>query len=336
MKQQTRFDVYGVGNALVDVEVEVDDETLANFGIDRGVMTLIDAERHHQLLHFIQGTRHHRACGGSAANTIIAVNQLGGKSFYSCRVGSDEAGKFFLSDLASHGVVTKTTASVIEGVTGKCLVMVTPDAERSMNTFLGVTGELDAETLDAQAIAQSRFVYIEGYLVSAPSALEAACVARDIARRCGAAVAVSLSDPSMVEFFRSGIDRLLNGGVDLLFCNRDEAMAYTRTDSVEQALVSLKQLSQQVVITLGKAGAVVWNGTEVIEINPCQAVAVDTNGAGDMFAGAFLYGLSHGYNHRDSGALASYASSLVVQKFGPRLDQTLNTKLQLFVEELAS
>jgi len=330
-----KYDVFAVGNALVDLEVEVSDEELQRFGVEKGLMTLIDEERHHVLMAHLNGTRHNRACGGSAANSIIAIAQLGGEAFYSCRVANDEAGDFYLKDLKSHGVDTKDDNYRPDGVTGKCVVMITPDADRSMNTYLGVTGDLGLDSLHHGAIASSEFVYIEGYLVSAPLALEAALAAKKLARESGIKIAFSLSDPSMVNFFREGIDELLEGGVDLLFCNEDEAMQYTRSANLQDAIEALKTIAQQFVITRGAEGALVWDGDEMLQIAANKVDVVDTTGAGDMFAGAFIYGLCRGYSLQQAGELASLASSHIVKKFGPRLKAEEVEPILQFMTELA-
>jgi sugar/nucleoside kinase (ribokinase family) len=330
------WNVYGIGNALVDFEVEVTDDTLMKLGIEKGVMTLIDQERQDRLLEALQGHKHGRACGGSAANTIIGVAQLGGRSFYSCRVANDEHGRFYLEDLQRNGVDIRQDLEHPEGVTGKCLVMVTPDAERTMNTFLGITSELHPSVIDERALARSEYLYVEGYLASSSSALETVSHARSVARREGVKVALSLSDPSMIRFFREGIETLIDGGVDLLFCNADEATAFTGSNNLETAVTKLAGVAEQLVVTLGKDGAILWDGHRLIRIPGRPARAVDTNGAGDLFAGAFLYGLTHGYNHQQAGELAVFASSLLVERFGPRLGVEEVARVRQKAEELTS
>jgi sugar/nucleoside kinase (ribokinase family) len=330
-----KYDVFAVGNALVDLEVEVSEAELKKFGVEKGVMTLIDEERHHTLMDHLNGTRHSRACGGSAANSIIAIAQLGGEAFYSCRVASDEAGDFYLDDLNSHGVDTKQDAHRPDDVTGKCIVMITPDADRSMNTYLGVTGDLGLDSLHHDAIINSEFVYIEGYLVSAPLALEAALAAKKLAKESSVKVAFSLSDPSMVNFFREGIEELLEGGVDLLFCNEDELLQYTRTKTLEEGIAKIKTVATHFAITLGGKGALVWDGEKMLTIKPNRVNVVDTTGAGDMFAGAFIYALCRGYNMQQAGELASLASSHIVKKFGPRLDNSEIEPIRDFLSSYA-
>ncbi len=314
-----RWDVYGIGNALVDFEVEIDEETLAVLGLEKGTMTLIDEARHDHLMHVLNGRWHGRACGGSAANSIIAVAQLGGKAFYSCRVADDEAGHFYIEDLRNNGVDTRFDGGAKSGVTGKCIVMITPDAERTMNTFLGITSELHPDIIDVEALASSRYLYIEGYLASSPSAIETVRHARAVAKENDVKIALSLSDPSMVQFFREGMQALIDSGVDLLFCNREEALRWTGANDLNDAVDALRMQAREIIVTLGADGALVITDEGVEKVSAYPVKAVDTNGAGDMFAGAFLYAITHGYSYSDAARLASYGSALVVSQFGPRL-----------------
>ena len=318
----TDFHVYGIGNALVDIEFEIEADELKKIGVDKGIMTLIDEHRHLELLDKIQGIQHRRACGGSAANTIIAVAQLGGKSFYSCRIGNDETGDFYLKDLQDEGVNTNLANSEREdGTTGKCLVMITPDADRSMNTFLGITSELTETLLDYKALGKSSFLYIEGYLAGSPTATATAVKAIAKARELAVPIAFSLSDPAMVQFCREGLDSMLEGGVELLFCNEDEAIAYTGCDNIDEAKEKLKHIAKRFAITLGAKGAIVFDGNQYHDIAPFEVKAIDTNGAGDLFAGSFLYALTSGHSESSAGSIASFASSRLVTSFGPRLNK---------------
>ncbi len=329
-----KYDLYALGNALVDVEIEVNETELERLGVEKGVMTLVDEERHDYLLGHLKGNIHQRASGGSAANSVIALAQLGGKAFHSCKVAKDEAGVFYSDDLDDAGVTnTLSQLEGNEGTTGKCLVMITPDADRTMNTFLGISSELKEQDINYEALGDSQYLYIEGYLVSSPDAHFAAIKARDFAREKGVKVATTLSDPNMVRFFKPEIEQILDGGVDLLFCNDDEALEYTGAENVEKALTILSQQAKQVVITLGKEGALSFDGEKVQTIEPFNVKALDTNGAGDMFAGAFMYGLTNGLSWADTGKLASFSSAHLVTQFGPRLKPEAVAELKQFVEK---
>lgn len=321
-----KYDVYGLGNALVDMEFKVTDEFFKANNVEKGLMTLVEEDRQGELLRALHNENKEglkRQCGGSAANTIIAVSQFGGNSYYSCKVANDETGTFYLGDLKENGVDTKLTPETAEaGTTGKCMVMVTPDAERTMNTYLGITGTFSEAELDLEALANSKWLYVEGYLVASPTGQQAAITAVKKARELGVKTSLTMSDPNMVKFFRENMAQIIGDGVDLLFCNEVEAMEYAQTSDLAKAREELKKIAKTFVITLGKNGAVIWDGTMFMDIEPHVVDAVDTNGAGDMYAGAFLYGITNGHTYASSGALASMASSKIVSQFGPRLDWT--------------
>jgi sugar/nucleoside kinase (ribokinase family) len=315
-----RYDIYGMGNALLDTEVEIDDAFLGQLNIEKGMMTLVDADRQRELLAALtrHSPAHKRASGGSAANSIIAAQYFGSRTFFSCRVAHDDAGEFYLNDMEKAGVAVNRNARG-DGVTGRCLVMVTPDAERTMHTYLGISETLAVSDLDESAIRDSRWTYLEGYLASSATGREAALHASRIARAAGRQVAMTFSDPAMVQYFRDGLATMLGDGVDLLFCNHVEAQTWTGTESVEAAADTLRAHARAVVITRGSQGALAFDGNAYHNIAPTPVRAVDTNGAGDMFAGAFLHGVVRGMPFPEAGKLASLAAARVVSNFGPRL-----------------
>ena len=318
-----KYHVYGVGNALVDIVTEVDDEFLLTHEVEKGVMTLVDEKRQHKLIEAIDMKRSNMQCGGSAANTVIAVSQFGGRSYYSSLVAKDELGKFFLEDLKRNGVSTNLNyKNCPDGLSGRCLVMTTSDAERTMNTFLGVSSFVSPEHLNEDAIKQSEYVYLEGYLVASPKGLDALIEAKKVAEKHKVYTALTFSDPSMVKYFPDQMNKIIGASVDLLFCNEEEAMIFTGKDTLTEAREELKLSARRFVITLGSNGAMIFDGDTFIQIEPYKVSAVDTNGAGDMFAGAFLYGITNGHSFADSGKLASLASSKVVSQQGPRLEKT--------------
>ncbi|HEX5056322.1 MAG TPA: adenosine kinase [Gammaproteobacteria bacterium] len=317
MKQ---YHVYGLGNALVDIEYKVDAQALRELGVDKGVMTLVDEAQQSRIIAGLKGGESNRGSGGSAANTVTAVSQFGGKSFYSCKVANDEMGHFYVDDLIRGGVTTNIhPAQTRSGATGKCLVFVTPDADRTMNTFLGVSAEFSPAEVDPSAIEESEYVYIEGYLVTGEPTRAAAIHACELARQKNTLIAFTLSDPNMPRFFRDGILQIIGGGVDLLFANEEEAFELAGTRDLKAAIANLKVLARELVITRGPQGALIYDGREPIEIAPVKTKAVDTTGAGDLFAGAYLYGITHGLSRRRAGDLASLAASRLVAQPGPRL-----------------
>ena len=317
----TQYDVYGLGNALLDIEFEVTPEVLQDLGIDKGVMTLLDEASQDKIVSKLGGSSDKkRSCGGSAANTLIAVSQFGGKAFYSCKVADDEPGKFYTQDLLDCGVKTNLENQSPEaGVTGKCLVFVTPDADRTMNTFLGTSGNFSTVELVPEAIENSKYTYIEGYLVSGEKSKAAAIEARKIARSAGKKVAFTLADLNMVKFFKPGLLEIIGDGVDFLFANESEALAIADTEDFDSAIAHLKTLAKGFAVTRGASGSVVFDGEQLIEIAPFPVKAIDTVGAGDMYAGAFLYGLTNNMSFAQAGRLGSLASSTIVTTLGARM-----------------
>lgn len=324
-----KYHIYGLGAALVDTEIEVTDNFLQLASIDKGHMTLVDEERQHQLLGLLQdhmvGSK--RASGGSAANSVIAASYFGARAFYSCKVADDDNGHFYLSDLADAGVDSNFHSDKEQGITGKCLVMITPDAERTMNTFLGISESLSDREINEAALQDSEYLYMEGYLVTSDSARQAAINARELAQQHGVKTAISLSDPGMVEFFSDGLRQMIGDKVDMLFCNEEEALTWTRADSVQQAAELLKRDANTFAITLGRKGALVYDGERTIDIDPHPVQAIDTNGAGDMFAGAFLYAVSHGHDFASAGQLACRSAAELVCHYGPRLPAVSHSEL---------
>lgn len=315
-----KYDLYAIGNALVDMEYEVHDEFFKKHQIDKGLMTLVDEERQNYLLEALGTAPKKQQCGGSAANTAIAAAQFGAKTFYSCKVAKDPIGNFYFQDLLDNGVHSNLMHQDREdGITGKCLVLITPDAERTMNTFLGITSTISKTQVDPEAIRHSSYMYMEGYLVASQTGREAAVHARRIAEAAGVKTALTFSDVNMVKFFKEGLLEMMGDQIDLLFCNESEAMAFTGNETLSESAETLKRFAKSFVITLGDKGAMIYDGARFINIEPVPTKAIDTNGAGDMYAGAFLFGLIHNHGFELAGKLAAMAASKVVSQFGPRL-----------------
>lgn len=315
------YHVYGLGAALVDTEIEITDHELTAMGVEKGMMTLVDETRQHELLRHLEGHMVYakRASGGSACNSVIAASYFGAKTFYSCKVANDDNGHFYLQDLQKAGVDSNFHSEKETGITGKCLVLISPDAERSMNTFLGISESLSVHDLNETAIKDSHYLYIEGYQATSTTGRKAAIAAKQVAEKHATKTAISLSDPSMVVYFKASLQAMIGDGVDLLFCNETEALGWADTDSLDVAKTALKAISQTFVITLGAKGSLVFDGKREIVIAGHSVHAVDTTGAGDMFAGAFLYAITHGHDYEQAGQLASRAAAEVVSIFGPRL-----------------
>ena len=333
--KKKKYQLYAVGNALVDVVVQASDDFIKRHKINRGVMTLTDYDQQKQLLSEFPLQRRLQQSGGSAANTAVAFAELGGSSFYACLVGDDELGDFYLKDLASAGVHTLSEHALhTKGKTGTCLVIVSPDAERSMCTYLGVTQDASPQLLNQEALSSSEWLYMEGYLLTGAHGLETLKEAHTIARAEGIHTALSLSDPHVVQSMGDKFHKLLEPGVDLLFSNREEARIFSGSEDMEETTKCLERVAKQYVITLGNRGAFLYDGTSYHHIPATLTQVIDTNGAGDMFAAGFLYGLTHGRSFLESGQIAVHASSKIVSKLGPRLDRTQISSLkeQIFSE----
>jgi sugar/nucleoside kinase (ribokinase family) len=316
-------ELYGIGNALVDQEYSIQDDFLTQTALTKGTMQLAGQDAQFKLTTALNThtSSAGQVSGGSGANSIYAFSALGGQAFYACRVGNDDLGKFYLKDLTA-GSVKVSPMSEGHGTTGTCLVLVTPDGERTMHTFLGITTDLSIDQVDLTPLKNAQYLYIEGYLATSQTARDAVRSARAHARLESPTtkIAISLSDPAMVQYAREGLVDLIGEGVDILFCNEREALMFTHEETVEGAIISLKKFSELVVVTLGAAGAMIGYEDVCIAVPPQVAPQVlDTNGAGDAFAGAFLFGLSRGFTLGHCGLLATSVSSTLVGQFGARL-----------------
>jgi sugar/nucleoside kinase (ribokinase family) len=317
------YNIYGIGAALVDTEVEVSDAFLASAQIDKGVMTLVDEPRQTELLEALASENTHmlRKCGGSVCNSVVAASSLGAKTFFSGKVADDADGQLYINGLQDAGVAFHS-AGQESGITGKCLVMVTDDAERTMNTFLGASEALSEREIDQAALVNSEWFYVEGYLVTDEARTLATKIAVETAKANNVKVAISLSDPFVVAVFGDALREVIGGGVDLIFCNKDEAMAFTGTESLEAAAEALKRYTKTFAITDGANGAITFDGNTMNQSKGVEAKAIDTNGAGDMFAGAFLYAITSGKRYAWAAGLANDCAARVVAQFGPRLESS--------------
>jgi len=323
------YHLYAIGNALVDTEYEVSDAQLEAAGVAKRHMTLIDAPRRTELLKHVQTVKSHRTGGGSAGNTVVALAQLGGRAFYSCRVAADELGDFYTKDLTAHGVATNLThTKPPEGQTGICMVMVTPDAERSMSTFLGATADIDETALHPHDIVKARVYYMEGYLAASPTGSAAAVKGRAIAKQAGVKLATTLSDMSMINFCRPGLDAMVGDDLDFLFCNEEEAQVWCGSQDMAQITQQIAAQAKTVCLTRSAKGCLVIENGQVTEVPATRVKAIDTNGAGDMFAGAFLYAVTHGHSHAQAAWLANQAAGRVVSQYGNRLSQDVMDSLK--------
>ncbi|WP_199508454.1 MULTISPECIES: adenosine kinase [unclassified Psychrobacter] len=324
------YDVMAVGNALVDHEYLLSDAALEETELTRGNMTLADFEEQQKLLAYFQLADiapSKQAGGGSAANTMFAFASLGGKPFYACRVGDDEQGQFYLKDLNDAGVATSENSIHQGGVTGSCVVAVTEDGERTMQTYLGTSSDIADDNIDFDALMQSDWLYLEGYLAMSESIQPAMNKLRQQAGIHNAKIAVSFADPAVVKFAKDGLLNMLGNKVAVIFCNSEEARLFTEKKQLKAAARALLDYSNIAVVTDGANGALIAhkpdadNEIVIHEIaTPTVVDVIDTNGAGDNYAGAFLYALSQHHALPECGRLASEVASQVIQQFGPRLE----------------
>ena len=327
-----QYHVYAIANALLDVCFEVSDDTLTSLNVDKGVMTLIDLDRHHELLEALSGLKHKKICGGSAVNTCVTLTDLGSLAFCSCKVANDEDGRFYLTNLQHHGVDSNLSSTLREsGITGKCIVMVTPDTQRTMNTFLGISNSLSEQELMFDKLLQSKYLYIEGYSMAEENARFAAVNAINFAKENCIKTALSLSDPNMVKYFKNELHTLVDNGIDLLFCNEEEALIFTDSDTLVTAQQRLANQVNHFVITLGANGTRLYDGQHFHTIAAHPVHAIDTVGAGDTFAGAYLHSLSQGFAPIVATDIANFAAAQVVTQRGPRLNKTNIEKVKDFI-----
>jgi len=323
------YDVMAIGNALVDHEYVLSDAALEETELTKGNMTLAGIEEQQQLLAYFQLAQispSKQAGGGSAANTMYAFASLGGKPFYACRVGDDDQGAFYLRDLHEAGVATSDKSIHEGGVTGSCVVAVTEDGERTMQTYLGTSSDIVADNVDFDALTQADWLYLEGYLAMSEGIQPAMTQLRQQAGIHNAKIAVSFADPAVVKFAKDGLLNMLGNKVAVIFCNSEEAKLFTDKKQVKAAARALLEHCQIAVVTDGEKGAVIAHKpdaeSEIVVhdiATPVVANVIDTNGAGDNYAGAFLYALSQQYTLPECGHLASEVAAQVIQQFGPRL-----------------
>lgn len=311
------IDVIGIGNALVDVLSHESDEFLHRHGLVKGTMQLIDEARARDLYDAMGPAV--EVSGGSAANTIVGVASFGGRAHYMGKVGDDQLGEVFAHDLRSTGVGYDTPAARRGPSTGRCLIMVTPDAQRTMNTFLGASVHLGPHDINADLIANAKILYLEGYLFDRPLAQEAFRVAIGIARTRGRRVALTLSDPFCVDRHRDEFRALLDRDVDVLFANEAEIRSLYEVDDFDAALQRVRRRRLIAALTRSARGSVVVAGDDVhvIDAHPIDAW-VDTTGAGDLYAAGFLFGLSRDLDPASCGRLGSLAAAEVISHVGAR------------------
>ncbi|TSA52226.1 MAG: adenosine kinase [Actinobacteria bacterium] len=312
-----KYDAVAIGNALVDVIAAVEDQFLDVEQVVKGSMTLVDAARSAHLYSRI--TKPTQTSGGSAANTAYGIASLGGRAGFIGKIADDELGKVFGRDLHTVGVGFHPGMTSISEPTGRCIIAVTPDGQRSMSTFLGAASLLESADISRDAVASGAVLFLEGYLFDRDPAKDAFRTAAKYAHNAGRKVSLTLSDSFCVDRHRTDFMSLIKNDIDILFCNELELQSLYQTNSYEEALGKLRHDCEFAAVTRDKRGSVVINGTDVVHIEPEPVDrVVDATGAGDMYAAGFLFGFTRGMKIEDCGRLGSLSASEVITHVGPR------------------
>lgn len=317
------YQIVGIGNAMVDILARCDEGFLADQGIDKGIMQLIDMERAVSLYGAIGPAK--EVSGGSAANTIAVVAALGGRTAYVGKVKDDQLGAIFAHDMRAQGADYETALAPkeAEAETGRCIVLVTPDGERSMNTYLGVTEFLEPSDIDPDQMAQAEWIYLEGYRFDGPDSQAAFAKAIEATKATGGKVALTLSDPFCVERHRDAFRRMIVDGVDLLFCNRAELLSMYQTDDFDLAFTTAAAEVEILAVTDSEHGAHLGQAGDRLHVPARPTQIFDATGAGDAFAGAFLWGVAEGRDLEICGRMGNAAAGSVIGHIGPRPEADL-------------
>jgi len=314
------YKVVGIGNAIIDILAYVDDEFLKKNNIKKGVMNLISSDRSKELLKKIKVSK--KVAGGSAANTIVGLSQLGLDASYIGKVNNDHLGKFFTDELNNNHVTFNNLSQTIFNnlATGHCIVLVTPDGERTMNTYLGITEFLSKDDLDIDILKNSEWVYLEGYRYDGVDSQLAFELAINETKTNGGKIALSLSDPFCVDRHRKKFLDIIENGIDLIFCNEKELMSLTEELNLNSALKKCTEYSCEVVCTVAEKGVMIKKEVSWINVPTDRVKIVDTTGAGDLFATGYLYGILNGHDPERSAFFANQCAGQVIQILGCRLD----------------
>ena len=316
------LDVVGIGNAIVDVLTTTNDSLLERLSFEKGSMTLINENKAKELYEIASNGI--QKSGGSVANSLACISQLGGKAAFIGRVRDDKPGEIFREEISSTGTIFKTPPSSIGPSTARCLIFVTPDAQRTMCTYLGASVLLEPEDLDLSAVREAKILYLEGYLWDNPAAKNAFIKAAEIAKNTNRKVALSLSDSFCVSRHRESFINLVEDYVDILFANEDEITSLYKTSNLNLAIEKLKKKCDLAAITLGKNGSILISNGKEVAIDPfILGKAIDTTGAGDLYAGGFLKGLSGGLDPVISAKIGSICAGQIVTQLGSRSNTDL-------------
>lgn len=317
------YDIYGIGNPLVDVLSQVDDSVLDELEMTKGIMQLIDSERRKKILTNIPSPT--LAPGGSCANTLISLADFGLNVVYAGGIGDDDFGNQFESGLKELNVLSALKRKTLP--TGSSIILISQDCERTMNTYLGSCQEFSKEDVDEGKLLRSKMLYFTGYMWDTPAQKEAICHAINLAKKNSIKIIFDVADPFAVDRSRDDFLRLIMEDADFVFANEKEAQSMTGNEEIEDVLHKMMALTRYGVVKAGKQGSYVFNNGKILKIEPFSVNALDTTGAGDMYAAGLIYGLAKGYDLERSGRIASYVSSRVVESIGARLSFSLRGKI---------
>ena len=317
-----KYDISALGNALVDTQYMISHEFLNEIGLEPDSMTLATPEEHAPTIKKLEsmGVSSVSDCGGSATNSLVAASYFGSKCHHVCRVADDEDGQKYLDSLQNAGVNHIGFSKEVSNMpTGKCLIFVTPDAKRTMSSMLGISAYLGSKDIDYDAVVNSKIFYIEGYMVTSNENFNAVTSVLNHLKNKNTLKALSLSDAGIVNGFRDEFKKIESYGIDMIFCNDDEAIAFAGTETFDDAVSFYKEQAYMIAITKGSEGSlIIKNGKEIF--SPAESInPVDTNGAGDMFAGSFMHAYLNGFDLASCAEFSNFASSKIVETFGPRL-----------------
>ncbi|MGB2864884.1 MAG: adenosine kinase [Sedimentisphaerales bacterium] len=330
------LDVYALGDALVDIQVRVEDSFLTELGLEKGNRYLTERNRQEEILQMLLGSdsldsarkagKVQTAAAGSAANTMYGISQLGGRAGFCGKVANDELGALYTAHMRQSGVVFNEKPE--QGMTGTCVVLISEDAQRTMLTCLGVSRQVGCEDVDEELLKQSSYIYLEGYFFESERAARTMLRTVTLARKKGVNIALTASDPGCVERHRNLLVQLIQNDVDLLFANAREAQILSGADNIEAALRTLSDWCEIVAVTDGEHGSFVSCNGEITKIPPHRVSAIDTTGAGDAYAAGLLYGITQERIIKESGKIASIFSAEVVTQIGPHYSGDISQDLK--------
>ena len=313
--------IYGIGNALVDSEYKISEDELKQLNLKKGCMELNDIQNHNRINNELK--KKHGVVkmmpGGSVANSLYALAEFGENVSFTGRVSKDNVGATFEESLKFVGMQS-AIKQVDTGTTGECIVLITPDHERTMYTYLGVSSDLSKEDISKEVILKSEYLLIEGYLVTSESTNSVAKYCLDIANENNIKKIITLSDPNVVNFFKENMMELINKSFDIIFCNQQEAYNISSSDNINDSIKFLSNFSNEIVITSGNKGAYVYYDTEITHVISESVTPVDLTGAGDMFLAAYLLSKRNNKTITESIEFANKCAGRIIQKYGAKFD----------------